>query len=40
VVFGLFILFLLFLLLIGIPLDNPAVAVGIVAIFMILLGLI
>ena len=40
VVFGIFILFLLFLLLIGVPLDNPAVAVAIAAIFVILLGLI
>jgi hypothetical protein len=40
VVFGLFILFLLFLLLVGVPLDNPAVAVGIAAILAILLGLI
>jgi len=38
--FGLFILFLLFLLLIGVRLDNPTVAAVIAAIFVILLGLI
>jgi len=40
VVFSLFVLFLLFLLIIGIPLDNSAVAVAIAAIFVILVGLI
>jgi len=37
VIFGLFILLLLFLLLIGVPLENPKVAAVIVAIIVILL---